>query len=128
MDKNAPVTKNDLAELESRIDAKFRDTDAHLKDVDTHLKDVDTHLKDVGAHLKDMEARLVEKIRDSQTELLRGFEKFQTANNIRMRKLEANVSNLDTSATMRLENLEERVLEIEKKLIRGNGKPNGPKN
>jgi hypothetical protein len=29
---------------------------------------------------------------------------------------------------MWLENLEERVLEIEKKLIRGNGKPNGPKN
>jgi hypothetical protein len=114
MDKNSPATKKDLSELESRIDARFKETDARLKDVDTHLKD--------------MEARLVEKIRDSQTELLRGFERFQTANNIRMRKLEANVSNLDTSATMRLENLEERVLEIEKKLIRGNGKPNGPKN
>ncbi len=128
MDKNAPVTKKDLSELESRIDAKFKETDAHLKGVDTRLQDVDTRLQSVDAHLKDMESRLVEKIRDAQTELLRGFEKFQTANNIRMRKLEANVSNLDTSATMRLENLEERVLEIEKKLIRGNGKPNGPKN
>jgi hypothetical protein len=106
MDKNAPVTKKDLSELEGRMETRFKETDAHLKD---------------------MEGRLVEKIRDAQTELLRGFEKFQTANIIRMRKLEANVSNLDTSATMRLENLEERVLEIEKKLIRGNGKPNEPK-
>ena len=99
MDKNSPVTKKDLVDLKSEIDA----------------------------HLNGMEARLVEKIRDSQTELLRGFEKFQTANNIRMRKLEANLSNLDTSASMRLENLEERLLEVEKKLLL-NGGSKGNKN
>ena len=66
MDDKAPATKKDLAELESRMDARF----------------------------KGMEARLVEQIRDSQTELLRGFEKFQTGNNIRMRKLEADFSNV----------------------------------
>ncbi|SRR5260370_31162445 len=93
MDDKAPATKKDLAELESRIDARF----------------------------KGLESRLVEQIRDSQTELLRGFEKFQTANNIRMRKLEANLSNLDTSASMRLDGLEERVLEIEKKLLLNGG-------
>jgi hypothetical protein len=38
-----------------------------------------------------------------------------------MRKLEANLSNLDTSACMRLENLEERLLEIEKKLLLNGG-------
>jgi hypothetical protein len=60
MDKNAPVTKKDLVDLEDRIESRLKD------------------------HLIAMEGRLVEKIRDSQTELLRGFEKFQTANNIRM--------------------------------------------
>ncbi len=79
MEKNGPVTKKDLSDLEDRIDTRL------------------------SAHLSAMEARLVEKIRDSQTELLRGFEKFQTAQNIRMRKLEANLSNLDTSASLRLE-------------------------
>jgi hypothetical protein len=106
MDKNAPVTKKDLSDLEDRIDTRFKEQDTHLKA---------------------MEARLVEKIRDSQTELLRGFEKFQTANFIRMRKLEANLSNLDTASSMRLENLEERLLEIEKKLLL-NGGTKGPKN
>jgi hypothetical protein len=55
MDKNAPVTKKDLVDLEDRIDSRFKAQDTHLKE---------------------MEARLVEKIRDSQTERLRGFEKF----------------------------------------------------
>lgn len=103
MDKHGPVTKKDLLDLEERMDA--------------HL----------SAHLIAMEARLVEKIRDSQTELLRGFEKFQTAQNIRMRKLEANLSNLDTSASLRLENLEERLFEVEKKLLL-NGGTKGQKN
>ncbi len=106
MDKNGPVTKKDLTDLEGRIETRFKEQDAHLNA---------------------MESRLVEKIRDSQTELLRGFEKFQTANIIRMRKLEANLSNLDTSASMRLENLEERLLEIEKRLLL-NGGSKGPKN
>jgi hypothetical protein len=61
MDKNASVTKKDLLDLEGRIETRFKEEDAHLRE---------------------MEARLVEKIRDSQTELLRGFEKLQTANNI----------------------------------------------
>jgi hypothetical protein len=70
-----------------------------------------------------MEERLTERIRDAQTELLRGFEKFQIAQNIRMRKIEANHSNLDTSSSQRLENLEERVLEIEKKMMLGHNPP-----
>lgn len=88
---NSPATKKDLKDFDVKIEGK----------------------------LAEMEARLVELIRDSQTEILRGFEKFQTANTIRMRKMEANHSNLDTSSSLRLDNLEERVLEIEKKLIRG---------
>ena len=85
MGDTAPATKKDLADLREMT-----------------KKD-----------LAEMEARLVEQIGDSQTELLRGFEKFQTGNNVRMRKLEADLSNLDTSATMRLASLEERVLDIE---------------
>ncbi len=89
MATNDHATKQDLAELETRLDHK----------------------------MTAMHAELVELIRDAQTEILRGFEKFQTAQTIRMRKIEANHSNLDTSTSIRLDNLEERVLEIEKKII-----------
>ena len=105
MDKNAPATKKDLDELESRLKAEWK---ADLK-------------AELNAQFTEMRESITEQIRDSQTEILRGFEKFQSGNTIRMRKLEANQSNLDTSSSMRLDNLEERVLEIEKKLILGRG-------
>ena len=97
MDKNGPATKKDLQDLETRLRGEMTAMETRIVDA------------------------LTERIRDTQTELLRGFEKFQGANNIRLRKLEANQSNLDTSTSIRLENLEERVLEIEKKLILGRG-------
>ena len=58
---NSPATKKDLADLEAKLEANF------------------------DKKLGEMEARLIEQIRDSQTEILRGFEKFQTSNTIRMR-------------------------------------------
>lgn len=78
------------------------------------LLDLEDRLKST---LNALEERLIERIRDAQTELLRGFERFQTAEIIRMRKIEADQSNLSTSTSIRLDNPEERVLEIEKRLL-----------
>ena len=68
-----------------------------------------------------MEARLKdtvqEMVRDAQTEILRGFERFSRAHDIRLRKLEADYSNLNTSETIRIGMLEERVTSIERKMI-----------
>jgi len=100
MATNDHATKQDLAGLETRLEAKI-----------TGVKD------QLERKIGDLRDEIVERIRDAQTEILRGFEKFQTAQNVRMRKIEANHSNLDTSTSMRLDNLEERVLEIEKKLM-----------
>lgn len=63
-----------------------------------------------------MENRLIEKMRDMQTELLRGFESFSTAQTIRLRKLEADQSNLDTSLRGRVDVLETRLTQIELRL------------
>jgi hypothetical protein len=74
--------------------------------------------------LLDLETRLKESVaelvRDAQTEILRGFDHFQTGIVIRLRKAESDISNINASTALRLENLEERVFEIEKKLITGN--------
>jgi hypothetical protein len=50
--------------------------------------------------LLDLENRLrdstAETVRDAQTEILRGFVAFQNSNGPRMRKMEADLSNIDT--------------------------------
>jgi len=66
--------------------------------------------------LQAMEDRLVEKMRDMQSELLRGFQSFSTAQTIRLRKVEADQSNLDAALSGRVNVLEQRLLEIEIKL------------
>src|SRR6266404_3617104 len=62
------------------------------------------------------EHRLIEAMRQMQTELLRGFEAFSHAQNLRIRKVEADQSNLDTSLSGRVEILENRLHQIEMKL------------
>ncbi len=64
------------------------------------------------------EQRLVEKMRDMQSELLRGFRAFSGAPVIRLRKLEADQSNLDASLSDRLEVVETGLLEITERLVR----------
>jgi len=56
-----------------------------------------------------------EFVRDSQTELLRGFEAFSAAFYVRVRKLQADVSNIDAATDQRLTLIERRMFEIEKR-------------
>jgi hypothetical protein len=59
---------------------------------------------------------LIEAMRQMQTELLRGFESFSAGQTIRMRKLEADQSNLDTALSSRVSIIESRLHEIELRL------------
>jgi hypothetical protein len=55
-----------------------------------YLEAMETRLTaHVDARVEKSEHRLVEKMRDMQTELLRGFAGFSEGRNIRLRKLEA---------------------------------------
>ncbi len=72
--------------------------------------------QDLREALAAMEERLVEKMRDMQTELLRGFAAFSEGQTIRLRKVEADQSNLDTALSARVNVLEKRLLEIEIRL------------
>ncbi|MBV8571673.1 MAG: hypothetical protein JO319_13735 [Acidobacteriaceae bacterium] len=71
---------------------------------------------ELTAHLEAMESRLVETMREMQTELLRGFEAFSGSQAIRLRKIEADQSNLDAATRGRLEILESRLAQIELRL------------
>jgi hypothetical protein len=70
--------------------------------------------------LKAFADQLTEHMRDMQTELLRGFGAHSDGMTIRLRKVEADHSNLDAAASGRIEIVERRLLEIEKRLGIGN--------
>ncbi|HLJ51650.1 MAG TPA: hypothetical protein VKU01_36840, partial [Bryobacteraceae bacterium] len=78
MVSNDHATK-DLIDLETRLDA-------HLEAKLTGLRD-----------------QLVESMRDAQTGILRGFETYQTSQHIKMRKLAADVSNIDKASALRID-------------------------
>lgn len=67
-------------------------------------------------YLEAMEERLTERMRDMQTELPRGFEAFSAGQVLRVRKVEADQSNLDAALSGRVEILERRLAQIELKL------------
>ncbi len=80
----------------------------------------DTIINAVVRMLADQETRLSERIdermRTMQTELLRGMEAFTAALSIRLRHIEADHSNLRAAADGRMEVLEKRLMQIEKRL------------
>ena len=84
-----PATKGDLLALEERFEQRF----AHFED------------------------KLIEAMRDMQTELLRGFAAHNAGLTVRMRKLEADQNNLDASMSPRLAQLEQQVTEMNIRLI-----------
>jgi hypothetical protein len=102
--------------VDAKLDGKFAGLDGKFAAVDARFVEQDAKLAGIDGKFADMENRLVEKMRDMQTELLRGFESFSTAQTIRLRKLEADQSNLDTSLRSRVDVLEDRLLQIELRL------------
>lgn len=80
------------------------------------------------ADLDLMEKRIVEQVgerlHDTETRLLRAFFQYQEHTDVRMRKMAADISNMDTASDLRLNNLERRVIELERKMIEdGRRKP-----
>jgi hypothetical protein len=69
-----------------------------------------TH-EELRAALSATELRIIEAMRDTQTEILRGLERFARGNFARMHTLETNTQD----ANIRLTALEERVLALETK-------------
>ena len=66
-----------------------------------------------------LKAGLIEALHEMETRLLRAFFQYQEHAEIKFRKMSADVSNVNTSSELRLNNLEERVGAIEKRLMLG---------
>ena len=106
-ENSSPATKQDLRELEERMTKGIRDSQKELEERMT---------KGIRDSQKELEERLTEIMRDMQSELLRGFAAFSQGQTIRLRKVEADQSNLDTALSGRVAAVEQRLLEIELRL------------
>jgi len=71
----------------------------------------------LGTLKKELVEYIDERTHDAETRLLRAFADYNTNAGIRFRKLEADASNLNTSSTIRLGELERQVTEIQAKII-----------
>jgi intein-encoded DNA endonuclease-like protein len=76
---------------------------------------------DLKEALEKTEERLIEAMRKMQTELLRGFERINAAQNIRIRKVEADQSNLEAATSPRLVSIEEQLADIQIRLLKLEG-------
>jgi hypothetical protein len=103
-------------ELKQYLDANFGRMDKRFAAMDERFAAMDERFDAIDEKFVEMEDRLVEKMRDMQTELLRGFAAFTEAQTIRLRKVEADQSNLDAALSGRVAVLEKRLLEIELRL------------
>jgi hypothetical protein len=77
----------------------------------------------VDGRFQQQTEHLDERIYDTETKLLRGFRDFNEAQDVRLRKVEANLSNLDTSAGLRLAELEKIVHDLRARVIQLEDRP-----
>ena len=113
-DQNSPATLGDVVEIVSASEQRLTTAAAAMEDrLTTAAKAMEDRLTTTA---KVTEDHLVETMRGMQTELLRGFEAFSQVHTIRLRKVEIDQSNLDTSLSGRIQVLESRLLQIELKL------------
>jgi hypothetical protein len=87
-------------------------TDPNAPVTNAELK---TQLADVVKQLKEY---IDERTFNAETRLLRGFEKHGQTTNLWMRKLEADVSNVDTASTERLAVVEQRLTDLEIRMMK----------
>jgi exonuclease VII large subunit len=107
--------RSELAELEARLEARI---ETRIDDRFRAFEDriTRTIVKLLAQTQTDILDKTQEYVRDAQTELLRGFEMFLKGQSVQFRKLKADVSNLDAATDLRIQAVEQRIFEIEKRL------------
>jgi predicted nucleic acid-binding Zn-ribbon protein len=97
-DQSAPATKQDIAAAEQRLDEKIEQLDEKIEQL---RSEVNHGYRDI-----------LERISDGETRLLKAFYDFAQSNQKRMSDLETS----DSSIRSRLATLEDRLLQVEKRL------------
>jgi hypothetical protein len=104
MSDQQPATKQDLADLEARLATILRDSEARLS---ATIADGETRVS----------ATFTEKLRDVETKLLGAYFLYQEHERIQFQHLKADTGNATKAAELRIDNLEQRLLEVERRLL-----------
>ena len=109
---NAPVTRADLAEFRGELVKQIGELmDARIRQSEEKLGE------QFAQRLQHTEEQFAEGLHDAETRLLKAFYQYQEHSDVRMRKMSADISNMDTASDLRINNLERRVIEIERKIL-----------
>ncbi len=109
---SAPVTRADLEAFGGELVKQIGDV------VDTRIRQSEEKLGEQFAlRFQHTEEQFVEGLHDAETRLLKAFYQYQEHSDVRMRKMSADISNMDTASDLRLNNLERRVIEIERRIL-----------
>ena len=77
----------------------------------------------IQAAVQELKEYIDERTHDAETRLLRAFSDYTNSTGVRFSKIEADTSNIDTSTTLRLGELERQMAELKVRLITLEGKP-----
>jgi hypothetical protein len=72
---------------------------------------------DLQAAVQQLKEYIDERTHDAETRLLRAFSDYNNSAGIRFRKIEADTSNIDTSTTLRIGELERQMTDLKMRLI-----------
>jgi tetrahydromethanopterin S-methyltransferase subunit G len=93
--------------MEPEIEGRFERLESLLGETEKRLEN----------HIGEVEERLSEQLRDMQTELLKAFLPWQEQVRVQFRELEANTGNSVVATKQRMDIMERRLGEIEKRLL-----------
>jgi DNA repair exonuclease SbcCD ATPase subunit len=105
--------------LEVRSDERTRDLETRLR---AYIDEQTTTLREyTDERSHDLENRLREYIdersHDVETRIVRAFGAYQESGAVRMRKIEADVSNINASTTQQLDAVQSKLLDLETRII-----------
>ena len=94
---NAPVTRADLEEFKATLVKQIGEL------IDTRIRQ--------------SEEQFAKRLHDAETRLLRTFDQSREHLDVRISKMSTDISNMDTASDLRLNNLERRVMEIDRRFL-----------
>ncbi len=118
-----------LEGMEKRLREHTLDAEKRLREyIDQHILDLREYIDE---RINDTEKRLREYIdertHDSETRIVRAFGAYQESASVRMRKIEADVSNINASTSQQLDAMQSKLLDLETRIINLEG-PQGRTN
>ena len=110
--------KQHLEAMEERIALRIAGVVGTLTGVlEDRIAGVEAKIAGVEGKLEETVARLIERMRDMQTELLKAFGAWQENVQARVRQMEITAGNSEATILARMDTLERRLFEIERRLL-----------